>query len=106
LPEGLTVIAGGLDKGLVLDLFCELLVDHVKHVILIGEISERLHEQLTASGHRSLHRSTTMKDAVDRAVELTDVGGVISLSPACSSFDMYDSYAQRGEIFMDIVVSL
>lgn len=106
LPKGLTVITGGLDKGLVLDSFCELLVNHATHVVLIGEITVRLEALLASAGHQSVYRSLTMKDAVKRAVELTEEGGVISLSPACSSFDMYDSYAQRGEVFMEIVASL
>ncbi len=106
LPEGLTVIAGGLDKGLVLDSFCELLVAHAKHVVLIGAITERLKTQLLDSGHTSVHESVTMVDAVNQSIELTEKGGVISLSPACSSFDMYDSYAQRGEVFMEIVSGL
>ncbi len=106
LPVGLTVIAGGLDKGLDLNSFCDLLVGHVKHVVLIGEITERLQRHLVQAGHQSVHACATMLDAVNRSVELTEKGGVVSLSPACSSFDMYDSYAQRGEIFMEIVSGL
>ncbi len=105
LPLGLTVIAGGLDKGLQLDAFCELLTQRAKSVVLIGEIGNRLRDALIRAGHENVHLCDSLLEAVDLAIEITEEGGVISLSPACSSFDMFDSYAQRGEIFMDIVAA-
>jgi UDP-N-acetylmuramoylalanine--D-glutamate ligase len=47
-----------------------------------------------------------MADAVKQAQKMVSPGDVVLLSPGCASFDMYDSYAQRGEDFRKEVLKL
>ena len=51
-------------------------------------------------------RATSMEDAVHRAAKIAQPGDTVLLSPACASFDMFSSYAQRGDIFQQAVWGL
>jgi UDP-N-acetylmuramoylalanine--D-glutamate ligase len=104
----LVVIAGGVDKKLDLGDLSALLVERAEHVVLIGEIRERFREELIRAGmgEGAIEFAETMPDAVRRAVEAATPGATVLLSPACSSFDMFDSYAHRGEEFQKAVRSL
>ena len=54
-------------------------------------------------GITSLEKADSMEDAVKRAQKVAHEGDVVLLSPACSSFDMFSSYEERGEVFKNIV---
>ena len=54
-------------------------------------------------GITSLEKADSMEDAVQRAQKAAHEGDVVLLSPACSSFDMFSSYEERGEVFKNIV---
>lgn len=101
LKRPLVVIAGGVDKGLPLGEFAEELSSHARHVVVIGAIADRLEESLCGAGLGEVSRSDSMRDAVDQALKHARPGDAILLSPACSSFDMFDSYAHRGEVFQE-----
>jgi len=53
-----------------------------------------------------VHHAATMKEAVRRAFTLAAPGGVVVLAPACSSFDMFRDYAERGRVFKGEVAKL
>jgi len=48
----------------------------------------------------------SMEEAVNLAADTACCGDVVLLAPACSSFDMFDNYGQRGDVFMDAVLAL
>jgi UDP-N-acetylmuramoylalanine--D-glutamate ligase len=50
-----------------------------------------------------VHDAVSMDEAVERAFELAQPGGVVLLAPACASFDMFRDYAERGQKFKDAV---
>ncbi len=104
--EGLVVIAGGVDKGIALDELAELLAERARRVILIGEIRERFAEALRAANYSDFEFAESMPEAVDRAFTSAKPGAAVLLSPACSSFDMFESYAQRGDLFQAAVSAL
>lgn len=104
----LVAIVGGVDKGLDLAELVDFLNERDAPVLLIGEIRQRLGTELLSAGYdqTNIHVADTMEDAVEQAYALAQPAATICLSPACSSFDMFDSYAHRGEVFQRAVRSL
>lgn len=106
--DNTVLIAGGRDKNTDLEEFCKEINNHIKTVILIGEAGQRFEENLKKFGfnNNDFHNiifEQTLESAVDRAIELQPK--VVLLSPACASFDMFNSYEERGKVFKDYVLS-
>lgn len=107
--EGYLVpIVGGVDKGLDLGDLVDFLKARAAAVVLIGKLSERLTRELMEVGYAAdaIHHAPDMPRAVEAATKnagLSADGATVSLSPACSSFDMFDSYAHRGDVFQQAV---
>jgi UDP-N-acetylmuramoylalanine--D-glutamate ligase len=97
LDPPVTLIAGGKDKGGDYAPLAGLISEKVRHLILIGEASERIAAALGSLTHTV--RAPSLEEAVALAHELTETGGTVLLSPGCSSFDMFKSYAERGNVF-------
>ncbi len=104
LAVPVTLIAGGRDKGGDYAPLAKAAAGKVTQLILIGEATERLEQSL--AGKVTCHRAATLQEAVLLAQRLTPKGGSVLLSPACSSFDMFRSYAERGEAFVQAVNQL
>lgn len=109
--ENITIIIGGYDKGLDYSLVGKEISrkTNVKNVVLIGDISKKIFESLSAHNYQGKiiemdHKS--MKDIVKTAFNNTNVGGVVLLSPATSSFDMFDNYKVRGNEYKKYVLAL
>ena len=97
---GVTLIAGGKDKGGDYAPLAPLVKERVEHMILIGEAKEIIGKAL---GHLTDTRAAgTLDEAVELAHRLTAPGGVVLFSPACSSFDMFRNYEERGERFASL----
>lgn len=105
LPEPRAVlIAGGRDKLGAYDELVAALVAKGRAVVLMGEAAGRI---AAAIGDRvPVAFAADMDAAVTRAASLAEPGDAVLLSPACSSFDMYQSYAERGDRFVAAVRSL
>jgi UDP-N-acetylmuramoylalanine--D-glutamate ligase len=97
------LIAGGRDKNTDLTEFCNSVKNHIKTFILIGEATERFEVELKKNGFDNIIREKTMQSAIDKGIELKP--DVVLLSPACASFDMFDGYEQRGDVFREYVLS-
>ncbi|MCH9673667.1 MAG: UDP-N-acetylmuramoyl-L-alanine--D-glutamate ligase [Gammaproteobacteria bacterium] len=93
----ITLIAGGLIKEPNLQPLREAAIGTVAQVILIGRDAPVLAELFDDVATQS--RAASMKEAVSCAARVTSSGGTVLLSPAAASFDMFDSYAARGESF-------
>ena len=104
LNPPVTLIAGGKDKGGDYTPLVELIHSKVQHLILIGEASERIAASLGSLTHTV--RVPSLEAAVTLAHRLTESGGTVLLSPGCSSFDMFKSYAERGNVFSAAVNNL
>lgn len=104
-----TIILGGTDKGSDFsDLFSEISKQKVSRVITIGTLSGIIANALREKGYDTITElgMTDMTTIVKTAAEVTESGGVVIMSPACASFDMFKSYADRGEQFMAAVQQL
>ena len=73
-------------------------------MIVTGTTAERTVEAI--DGRWPVSRADSMHDAVKRAEQLATEGDVVILAPAASSFDAYQSYAHRGDVFKEAVLAL
>lgn len=104
LDSPVTLIAGGKDKGGDYFLLRPLLEERVSDLILLGEAAPRMEKEL--AGTSRIHRVADLDEAVQLARRVTLDGGSVLLSPACSSFDMFENFARRGEEFCRLVLEL
>lgn len=102
--QDLVLILGGKDKGSDYTLLRPLMAGRVKAVVLIGAASDKIATAL--EGYVPLVRSHTMRDAVEKGFELARPGDTVLLAPACSSFDMFESFEQRGAVYKEEVRGL
>ena len=103
--EPVVLIAGGRDKGNDYSKLAPLVGKRVRALITIGEAAETIHGQLGSLVQDSV-MADTLADAVHLAHLLAKSGDVVLLSPACASFDMFDSYEDRGDQFKQLVSNL
>ena len=101
--QKVVLIAGGRDKNTDLKEFCNAVNQHIDTVILIGEATERFEQNLKNNGFTNIVKENSLECAIDKGMELKP--DVILLSPACASFDMFNSYEHRGEVFREYVLS-
>jgi UDP-N-acetylmuramoylalanine--D-glutamate ligase len=93
-------IAGGVDKGNNYDVLTPLVATRVKKLICLGINNQPLHH---AFGNivQGITEVKTMKDALAVAINVASEGDVVLLSPACASFDLFNHYIHRGEVFKE-----
>jgi UDP-N-acetylmuramoylalanine--D-glutamate ligase len=104
VPAPVILIAGGLDKGGDYAPLKDALRGRVRVVVLIGAAREKMRAAL--EGAAELEVVQTLADAVARAHKLARRGDTVMLSPACASFDQFRDYAERGNVFKELVRSL
>jgi UDP-N-acetylmuramoylalanine--D-glutamate ligase len=98
------LIAGGKDKGFTFDPLRSLVKDKVKSAVLIGEMAESIKGSWDGAVRSEI--AASLADAVERARSLAGAGDVVLFSPGTSSFDMFKSYADRGDQFRKLVQAL
>jgi UDP-N-acetylmuramoylalanine--D-glutamate ligase len=98
------LILGGRGKKAPYAPLEQLVKDHVRKMILIGEDAPTIEHELGSAA--PLERATTMGDAVQRGFAAAQRGDVVLLAPACASFDMFESFEHRGKVFKDEVLGL
>jgi UDP-N-acetylmuramoylalanine--D-glutamate ligase len=95
------LIAGGYGGSFDLREWVSDVLANTEAVVLIGASAELLAKDLKA--HRMVVRAATLEDAVSEAAHLSRSGGVVLLSPAYKSFDMFKDYEDRGNQFKELV---
>ena len=103
-PGNLWVILGGTDKGSDYRIMREKLAAKAKAAILIGAAEEKITKHL--EGALPLIHAGTIAQAVKRASAKARPGDIVLLAPACSSFDQFQNYEQRGQVFKQLVKDL
>ncbi len=101
--EKLVLIAGGRDKGTDLSEFAQKIKSTSEAVILIGEAADRFEQALRKIGFNNIHREKSLESAINKASNIKTEN--ILFSPACSSFDMYKNFEERGIAFKNYVYS-
>jgi UDP-N-acetylmuramoylalanine--D-glutamate ligase len=95
------LLLGGRHKGESYASLLPWLAAHVRDIVAFGEAAERIESDLEA--HANVHRvDGSFETVVERAAALARAGDVILLSPACSSYDMFRNYEERGRRFKEL----
>ncbi|MFC1478240.1 Mur ligase family protein [Candidatus Margulisiibacteriota bacterium] len=105
VSEPVILIAGGKDKMCALDKMIDIARQRIKGLVLYGEAAGRFEQEFISGGIKkdNIYRADNMGNAVDAAFRLSAQGDTILLSPACSSFDLYNNFEERGADFKNIV---
>ncbi|NOY65971.1 MAG: UDP-N-acetylmuramoyl-L-alanine--D-glutamate ligase [Gammaproteobacteria bacterium] len=101
MPGKVVLIAGGESKGADFSELKLVVNKKARAVVLIGKDAKLIEQALT--GDVTILHASDMQDAVNMAREQARPGDDVILSPACASFDMYENYEQRGNVFSEIV---
>ncbi len=105
--EPVVLIAGGKDKGIPYDEIGEPIANHVKTLILIGATSKVIDAAVKKTGKIiPTFFVNTYEEAVAKARENAASGDVVLLSSASTSFDMFNNFEERGNLFKELVNKL
>jgi len=103
-PRPLVLIAGGVDKGGSYEPMLEALDEVCKGLVLIGKAAPLIRAAAEAHGVTyPVLDAANMHDAVRDATMLCRPGDAVVLSPACSSYDMFQNFGHRGRVFREAV---
>lgn len=111
LPKPPVMLLGGHDKHIPFDTLGDEICLHTKAAVLCGETAERIAAAIRASAHYDAQKLPVVieddfRTAVVTAYRLAEPGDIVTLSPACSSFDRFKNFEERGNTFRAIVESL
>ena len=102
--QPIVVLLGGRDKGNDYARLFEVVKEHVRAIVAIGESAEKVRSAFAPM--ISVAMAISMEEAVRVASSLAQAGDVVLLSPACASFDWFDNYEHRGRVFKQYVAAL
>ncbi|MCX7694418.1 MAG: UDP-N-acetylmuramoyl-L-alanine--D-glutamate ligase [Caloramator sp.] len=102
------LIAGGYDKNIPFEPLAEEGIDHIKCLVLLGKTKDKIKDAfLKVMEKRNIDLpiivADSLQDAVLKAYSAAEKGDIITLSPACASFDMFKNFEERGRIFKEFV---
>mgnify|MGYP001260942153 FL=1 len=98
-------IAGGVDKGNDYELLKPLVKQKVKAIVCLGLDNSKIHREFGDSVDLIIDTESA-EEAVANAYQLAKKGEIVLLSPACASFDLFDSFEDRGDQFKEAVNKL
>jgi UDP-N-acetylmuramoylalanine--D-glutamate ligase len=100
-------IVGGKDKGNDYSVLNDLVKEKVKAIVCLGVDNAKIHSAFEGIvGADKMVDTLSAKDAVKAAAGFAESGDVVLLSPCCASFDLFQSYEDRGRQFKEAVRSL
>jgi len=99
--RNIILIAGGVGKDQIFSDLTPVFESAVKGLVLIGQDAQQIAEVAPVSVHQQTAHD--MADAINKAKSIAKTGDIVLLSPACASFDMYNSYGERGDAFIQAV---
>ena len=100
------LIAGGMDKGNQFEVLFDAFGDTIKSVTVFGETKDLWLETALKKGYLAIKEVSNLDEAVVCAYKNASYGEAVLLSPACASWDMYESYEKRGAHFKVLVDAL
>ena len=106
LNKPIRLIAGGMDKKVSFIEWIQLFKGRVEKVYIIGETKEQIVRECESQSYYSYGTYETLEEAVRASYKESHSGECILLSPACASWDMFESYEQRGQLFKELINQL
>lgn len=103
MKKPIILIAGGYDKKEDYQNLMKLVKEKVKRLIVLGDTADNLIEAAHKKEFFEVIKVTDYRGAVEVAKKEADTGDVVLLSPACASWDMFENYEIRGELFKALV---
>ncbi|HOK80116.1 MAG TPA: UDP-N-acetylmuramoyl-L-alanine--D-glutamate ligase [bacterium] len=103
--NNIILILGGKDKHISFEPLKNLLNTRVRMILLIGEAADRIKNELDSTGIK-MEKIQNFDEAINLSMLYGRPGDIVLLSPGCSSFDMFTSYAERGNVFKAAVKNL
>lgn len=100
------LIAGGYDKGSEYDEWFDAFGGKIKKLVLLGATKNKIAKTADRHGYKDYVFAENLEEAVRRSAEAAASGDVVLLSPACASWDMFQSYEERGRLFKEYVNAL
>lgn len=105
-PDGVILLLGGADKNLNFDEIFKNFSAKLSCVVAFGSARKKIYKCATNCGYTNIKVYKTFAEAVKNAYLLAKQNNVVLLSPACASFDEFNSYSERGEKFESIIKEL
>ena len=105
-PGHAIVLMGGHDKGTDLTSVAAAVTTRAKAAVTYGEAGERIAAALADAGAATVRRAPHMAEALELAASMAEPGDVVLLSPACSSFDEFSGFEERGATFKALVAGM
>ena len=111
MKKKVILIAGGYDKHIPFEPLAEEGYSYIKELILLGATKNLIREafdklKLEKNINIPIVMVNSLEEAVNKAKEIAEVGDIVTLSPACASFDMFPNFAVRGNKFKEIINNL
>jgi UDP-N-acetylmuramoylalanine--D-glutamate ligase len=100
------LIGGGYDKQSEYEDWIGAFDGKVKKLVLIGATAKKIADTCERMGFHDYAFADSLEEAVQLCHDQAEPGEAVLLSPACASWDMFESYEQRGRMFKDLVRSL
>lgn len=100
------LIAGGKNKGSDFTKLAKLIKKKVYALILVGEAAPNLREAAEKQGFTNIYQAESFPETVTLAEKHARPGDIVLLSPACASWDMFNNYEERGDLFKNLVNNL
>ena len=98
--QPIILIAGGKNKGSDFLEFATAVKSKVREVVLLGEAAPEIERALKAVDYYRFSKVDTLEEAVAKSSRIALPGEIVLLSPACASWDMFNSYEERGDLFI------
>lgn len=106
MKKPIVLIAGGMDKGNDFTKFIQSFQGKVRHLIVLGETANIIEKTAKKQGFYNITKVEDLKSAIVTSFQKSHPGDVVLLSPACASWDMFDSFEERGDLFKTVVKTL
>lgn len=102
--EPIILIAGGRNKGIDIEPLARTIARRATALVAMGETGDELARRVRDAGLEKVDRAADLRDAVRKAAAVAPPGSVVLLSPAFTSYDMFENYEDRGRRFKSTVL--